>query len=62
MRYKGKNAFVWTSNAYAHSTEESAGVEWEGGESRSRLAVNLQHVLEIGYLPLKQKGDVPEEG
>ena len=46
MRYKGKNAFVWTSKAYAHSTRESAGVECEGGERRRRLDVNLNHISE----------------
>lgn len=40
-RKSGKNAFVWTSKAYAHSTLESAGVEWEGGDKRSLFAVNL---------------------
>lgn len=33
---------MWTSKAYAHSTAESAGVEWEGGERRSRFEVNLE--------------------
>ena len=33
-----------TSNAYAHSTKESEGVEWEGGERSRRLAVNQRRV------------------
>lgn len=44
VRYSGKNAFVWTSNAYAHSTKESAGVEWDGGESSNLFAVNHRTV------------------
>lgn len=41
VRNIGKNAFVCTSNAYAHSTEESAGLECEGGERRRRLDTTL---------------------
>jgi len=41
VRYSGKNAFVCTSNAYAHSTLESAGVECVGGERRRRLDTTL---------------------
>lgn len=46
VRYKGKKAFVCTSNVYPHSTAESAGVEWEGGESNVRFAKNLPQSLE----------------
>jgi len=42
VRYSGKNALVWTSNAYAHSTKESAGVECVGGERRMRFETNLK--------------------
>ena len=35
---------MWTSRAYDHSTEESAGVEWEGGETRTRFEKNLEKI------------------
>ena|ERR1700722_572666 len=36
-RQRGKNALVWTSKAYPHSTDESAGVECDGGDANTRF-------------------------
>ena len=38
VRYRGKNAFVCTSNAYAHSTLASLVEVCDGGESKARFA------------------------
>ena len=41
VKYKGKNAFVCTSKAYAHSTVVSAGFAWDGGESKNVFEMSL---------------------
>lgn len=41
MRYNGKKEFICTSRTYDHSTEVSAGLECDGGETSIRFEKNL---------------------
>ena len=52
---------MWTSRAYDHSTEESVGVEWEGGETRTRFEKNLEKIYGQ-WGEKRRRGDIPKEG
>jgi hypothetical protein len=60
VRYNGKKAFVCTSNAYAHSTTESAGVECDGADTRTRFEKNLPQ-RPLNTRRQRILGEVPEE-
>lgn len=52
---------MWTSKAYAHSTEESVGDEWEEGDTNTRLAKNLWRKMISWHHTLEKENDEPKK-